>query len=231
MTPSGHISDAIHSSILTEDQQDACARLLALARVRASTTEAALPTGVLGRWNVPLLIGPAGSGKGFVCEEVARRLDPQVPCRRWDVGSWIITANRSSDTTLEQIQAFIETHPAGCVVHLSEVDALAARLERNVGYYQAMASEVARFLDRASMRPVRFAKRDGSEEPRANVLVVAAGCFPSLWGEAPSATCKARICGNSRIRNLWLAPPPWPSGFWNTRTCLPPFYVVLPPSR
>ena len=99
------------------------------------------------------------------------------------MGSWIITANRSSYTTLEQIRAFIESNAAGCVVYLAGVDALAAEVERNVGYYQAIASEVGELLDRVSARSVRFAGPDGNII-RANVLVVVGGCFAALWGEA-----------------------------------------------
>ena len=182
MAPSSCSPDTTHEPVLTTDQQRACERLCALARVRSTTTEAELPIGVLNRWSVPLLLGPAASGKAFVCEEVARRWG-RKPCRRWEVGSWITNTNRSRDTTPEQIQAFIEANPAGCVVYLAGMDALAVKADHNASYSVAIAAQITQLLDRASTRPVHFPGREGKAIP-ANVLVVVGGCFAALWGDA-----------------------------------------------
>lgn len=167
---------------MTDDQARACARLLALARVRAGTVEAALPVRVLRHWSVPLLIGPAGSGKAFVCEEVARRWNGK-PCRRWEVGSWRVGSSRGGHTTPEQIRTFIADHPAGCVVYLSGVDALAVEAAHNASYFWLVESEITQLLDHASARPAYFSRRDGTTV-RANALVVVGGCFGTLWGDA-----------------------------------------------
>ena len=181
MTPSVSVPDTIQQAILTNDQRDACERLLTLARVRVSTTEATLPNSLLARWSVPLLVGPAGSGKEFMCQEVARRLGKK-PCRRWEVGSWIIVSNRSSGTTLEQIEKFIDDHPQGCVIYLAGIDTLGTTSDRNLGYHQARASEVEQFLDWTASRPIHFIRRDGSSL-RPSVLVIVGGRFAALWGD------------------------------------------------
>ena len=182
MKTAAEISPEDRESVLTDDQARACARLLTLARVRSGTVEAALPVGVLRRWSVPLLIGPAGSGKAFVCEEVARRWNGK-PCRRWEVGSWRVGSSRGGHTTPEQIRAFVADHPAGCVVYLAGVDALAVEAAHNASYFWVVESEITQILDHASARPAYFSKRDGTTV-RANVLVVVGGCFGTLWGDA-----------------------------------------------
>ena len=181
MSPNCTVTDTIQNAILTDDQQNACERLLALARVRASTTEANLPLSVLIRWSVPVLIGPAGVGKAFVCAEVARRLGNQ-PFRRWDLGSWSPAFSLISSTMPAQIRAFIASHPAGCVVYLAGLDAL-AQTGYSVSYYRAMASEIEQLLDGISMRLARSTRSDGKVIP-ANVLLVVGGCFAPLWREA-----------------------------------------------
>ena len=181
MIPSGSSPHLSQEPVLTGDQQNACERLLAIARVRSRTTEAALPVSVLGRWSVPLLVGPAGSGKEFVCQEVARRLGNK-PCRRWEIASWIIVSNRSSGTTLEQIEKFIDDHPQGCVIYLAGIDTLGTTSERNLGYHQARLAEVEQFLDWTASRPMHFIRRDGSAL-RPNVLVIVGGRFSALWGD------------------------------------------------
>ncbi len=169
--------------VLTDDQMHVCARLLTLARVRASTDEAALPVGVLHHWSVPLLVGPAGVGKTYVCEEVARQWDGK-PCRRWEVGAWVLLTNRSSNTTLDQIHGFIAGHTAGCVIYLAGVDALATTIDHSTGYYQAVVSEIVQLLDQASTRPApRFSGRDGNVI-HINALLVVGGCFATMWGDA-----------------------------------------------
>ncbi len=181
MIPSGISPHLNQEPVLTGDQQNACERLLAIARVRSGTTEAALPVNVLGRWSVPLLVGPAGSGKEFVCQEVARRLGSK-PCRRWEIASWIIVSNRSSGTTLEQIEKFIDDHPQGCVIYLAGIDTLGTTSERNLGYHQARLAEVEQFLDWTASRPVHFIRRDGGML-LPNVLVIVGGRFAALWGD------------------------------------------------
>ncbi len=180
MTAHNPIPDAVPEAVLTDDQRHACDWLVSLARVRADTTEEGLPTHVLNRWVIPLLVGSAGSGKNYVCEEVARRLGG-LPCRRWDVRPWVTTANRDSDTTLEQLVAYIEANPGGCVVYLAGVDALMS--ESDNSYLRSVISEVTQFLDQASTRPVRFQKRNGSLI-QAKALVIVGGCFAELWGDA-----------------------------------------------
>lgn len=191
MASSVHSPNLVQEPVLTADQQHACERLVALARVRASASEAALPVGVLPRWGVPLLVGPAGGGKAFVCEEVARRWGGQ-PCRRWEVGSWLTHSSRNGLATLEQVQAFILGHPQGCVVYLAGVDALGVQVDYNVSYRMAVESEIAQLLDRATARPARFPAADGTPILQANVLVVTGGCFAPLWGDlatgGPDAT-------------------------------------------
>ncbi len=175
--------DTNQEPVLTDDQHRACERLFALARVRSTTTEAELPIGVLRHWSVSLLVGPTGVGKTHVCQEVARRWDGKQ-CRRWEVGAWVLLTNRSSNTTLDQIHAFIAAHTAGCVVYLAGVDALATTIDHSTGYYQAVVSEIAQLLDQASARPApRFSGRDGNVI-YANVLLVVGGCFAPLWGDA-----------------------------------------------
>lgn len=181
MIPSGSSPDLIQGPVLTGDQQNACERLLALARVRRGTTEATLPVSVLGRWSVPLLVGPAGSGKEYVCQEVARRIGDK-PCRRWEIASWIIVSNRSSGTTLEQIEKFIDDYPQGCVIYLAGIDTLGTTSERNLGYHQARLAEVEQFLDWTASRPAHFIRRDGSAL-RPNALVIVGGRFAALWGD------------------------------------------------
>ena len=176
---SHHQSDQVF--VLTDDQHRVCEQLLSLARVRSNTTEALLPVGVLRRWTVPLLIGPAGSGKAFACEEVARRWNGK-PCRRWEVGLWRVGSSRGGYTTPEQIRAFIADHPAGCVVYLAGVDALAVETAHNASYFWVVESEITQLLDHVSARPAYFSKRDGTTV-RANALVVVGGCFGTLWGD------------------------------------------------
>ena len=182
MIPSGSNPHLIRESVLAGDQQNACERLLAIARVRSHTTEAALPVSVLSRWSVPLLIGPAGSGKEFVCQEIARRLGNK-PCRRWEIASWIIVSNRSSGTTLEQIEQFINDHPQGCIIYLAGIDTLGTTSERNLGYHQARLAEVEQFLEWTASRPAHFIRRDGSAL-RPNALVIVGGRFAALWGDS-----------------------------------------------
>ena len=181
MIPSDSSPHLIQESVVTGDQQNACERLLVLAQVRNGTTEAALPVNVLGRWSVPLLVGPAGSGKEFVCQELARRLGNK-PCRRWEIASWIIVSNRSSGTTLEQIEQFIDDHPQGCIIYLAGIDTLGTTSERNLGYHQARLAEVEQFLERTASRPAHFIRRDGSAL-RPNALVIVGGRFAALWGD------------------------------------------------
>ena len=181
MTVNDFIDEPDPEPLLSEDQQRACDWLIALASVRAGTSRVALPVRSLARWSVPLLVGRAGSGKEFVCRQVARRLG-DWPCRRWDVRPWITMAIRASDTTLEQMVAFIGANPGGCVVYLAGVDSLAGVMERNEHYTQAVAGELARFLGEAAARPVRFTQRGGGVV-HGNVLVVAGGSFPGMWEE------------------------------------------------
>ena len=182
MTPSSCYPKREQETVLTADQQHVCAQLLSLALVRASTTETALPVGVLRRWSVPLLVGPAGSGKAYVCEEVALRWGKRL-CRRWEVGSWITNSNRISQTTLEQIRAFVSGNPTGCVVYLAGMDLLGVKAEHNASYAVAVAGEITQLLDDASARPARFTGPYGNAI-QANVLVVVGGCFAAMWGDA-----------------------------------------------
>ena len=168
--------------VLAGDQQAACESLLGVARVRARTNETILPYYVLRRWSAPCLVGPAASGKEFVCQEVARRLGNRS-FRRWDVGAWVIQSNRSTGTTLEQIERFIEESPSGCVVYLSGVDSLTPSGDSNVSYRRACVSEIEQFLDWTCARRAHFFRRDGSTF-QANVLVVLGGRFGALWGES-----------------------------------------------
>ena len=123
------LSKHVVRPVLSDDQHKICERLLLLGKVREMSSESTVSVTVLRRWSVPLLVGPAGSGKGFVCEEVARR-SGNKPYRRWELGSWIIVANRSSGTTLEEIQQFITDNPTGCVIYLAGVDTLGQIEER-----------------------------------------------------------------------------------------------------
>ena len=176
-------------TIMSDDQQTACERLTALARVRTATNIDTLPASVLPRWSVPLLVGPTGSGKGFVCEQAARKWGSK-PCRRWNVGSWVPGAGRSGLTTTEQIRAFVTDHPAGCVVYLAGMDGLAVEAAHNATYAVYVLSEIAQLLDAASARPASFPTRDGGTI-WVNPLVVAGGCFGGLWGSTTTG-------GNSR---------------------------------
>ena len=212
MIPSGSSPHLSQEPVLTGDQQNACERLLAIARVRSGTTEDDLPSSVLGRWSVPFLIGPAGSGKEFVCQEVARRLGNK-PCRRWEIASWIIVSNRSSGTTLEQIEKFIDDYPQGCIIYLAGIDTLGTTSERNLGYHQARLAEVEQFLDWTASRPVHFVRRDGSAL-RPNVLVIVGGRFAALWGDnelgGPSGVDSWKIADQeplvgTRAVSSWLA--------------------------
>ena len=168
--------------VLAADQENACERLLALARVRAMTTVDALPVGVLDHWSVPLLVGPAASGKAFVCAEVARRWGDK-PCRRWEVSGWTLASNRANGNTPEQLQAFIAGNPGGCVVYLAGIDALSTAHEYYANYTLAVAGEIAQFLTQATARLACFIGRDGNVVS-AQVLVVVGGCFGPLWGDA-----------------------------------------------
>ena len=170
-------------AIMSDDQRIVCERLTALARVRAATDLNALPTNVLSRWSVPLLVGPTGSGKGFVCEQAARKWGSK-PYRRWNVGSWLLGASRSGNATTEQIRAFITDHPAGCVVYLSGVDGLAVEAGHNAAYAVFVLSEIMQLLDAATARPASFPMRDGGNII-VNPLVVVGGCFGGLWGNTP----------------------------------------------
>ena len=127
------------------------------------------------------LSGQSQSGKAYVCEEVARRWG-QKPCRRWEVGSWITNSNRISQTTLEQIRAFVSGNPTGCVVYLAGMDLLGVKAEHNASYAVAIAGEITQFLDDASARPARFTGYYGNAI-QANVLVVVGGCFAAMWGD------------------------------------------------
>ncbi len=167
--------------ILAVDQENACERLLALARVRAMTTLETLPVGVLSHWSVPLLVGPSASGKAFVCAEAARRWGDN-PCCRWEVSSWTLASNRTNQGTFEQLQAYVAGNPGGCIVYLAGIDTLAAASEHHASYALAVAGEIAHFLTQATARPASFPGRDGSVVP-AQVLVVVGGCFAALWGE------------------------------------------------
>ena len=83
-----------------------------------------------------------------MCEEVARRWNGK-PCRRWEVGSWRVGSNRGGYTTPEQIRAFVADHPAGCVVYLAGVDALAVEAAHNASYFWVVESEITQLLDHA----------------------------------------------------------------------------------
>ena len=182
MVPSDSVPTTRSSAILTADQRHACERLLTFVRVRAVTTAALLSTELLAHWSVPLLVGPAASGKEHICQEVARRLGGW-PCRRWEAGSWITVTNRASGTTLEQIERFADTHPQGCLVYLAGIDTLGkAMTDHNLGYRQACASEIEQLLDWTASRPARFLRRDGTTF-HPNVLVVVGGRFAALWGD------------------------------------------------
>ena len=194
-----HLFDHLEP-VLAADQEDACERLLALARVRASTTEDALPVGVLSNWTVPLLIGPTGTGKAFICREVARRWGDRS-CRRWDVSGWTLSSSRSSQNTPEQLQAYVAGNPAGCVVYLAGIDALVASHDYYASHNLAVADEIAQFLTRATARPASFLGRDGSVVS-AKVLVVVGGCFAALWGDS--------TVGGPNRREAWRYADPEP---------------------
>lgn len=167
--------------VLSADQERACERLLGIARVRAITTEDALPTGMLSHWSVPLLVGPAGVGKAFTCVEVARRWGDK-PYRRWDVSGWTLVAHRTTHNTSEQIRTFIAGNPDGCIVYLAGIDALAVANDYHASHTLAVADEIAQFLSQATARPTCFPGRDGSVLA-AKVLVVVGGSFGPLWRE------------------------------------------------
>ena len=167
--------------MLSDDQQAACERLTTLARVRASVTTATLPPTLLRRWSVPLLVGPAASGKEHVCQEVARRLGHGC-CRRWEVASWITESSRSHAPTLDQIRRYVTANPQGCVIYLAGIDTLGARSDQNHSYQQACISEIERLLDQTSSRPAHVLNPDGTMT-RSAMVVILGGRFSALWGE------------------------------------------------
>ena len=172
--------------VLTDDQQAAINQLLALARIRGEATETSLPSTLLRRWSAPLLVGPAGVGKAFLCEQVAHWSNRAF--RRWDIGSWIVAASRSGSCTVDQLHQFIAQHPQGCVLYLAGVDSLATALratgDMNATYSNTVVSELEQFLNWATSRSpgIQDPKTDNTSTP--SVLVVLGGRFAALWGQA-----------------------------------------------
>ena len=176
---------AASPAILSEAEQNALNQLLAAAAMRANTTEAVLPSRLLRRWSVPLLVGPSGSGKAYVYEEFARRLGWGY--RSWQVNTWMLQTNRTSHTTLDQIFRFIEDHRRGCVIYLAGLDTLAASIragDHSASYMNGVVGEVESLLDLLSARslPLAHDSRTG-ETFTPKLMVVAGGRFPGLWGE------------------------------------------------
>ena len=164
----------VQNSPLTSDQQHACDRLVATAQARVDILATLSPNCVPSRWSVPVLIGPAGSGKAHVCQEVARRLG-DLPCERWEIGSWAPAAFRTSGRTRDQLHAFMQRHPEGSVVYLAGVETLINRSGQSWGSYEAaVLEELIEFIDQAAMRSPRFRKQDNNLL-HARVLVVVGG--------------------------------------------------------
>ena len=176
---------AASPAILSEAEQNALNQLLAAATMRAGTTEATLPSRLLRRWSVPLLVGPSGSGKAFVCEELARRRG--WACRSWQVNTWMLQTNRTSHTTLDQIFRFIEDHRRGCVIYMAGLDTLAASTragDHSAAYMNSVVGEVEYLLDLLSARSLPLAHNSRTGETfTPKLMVVAGGRFPGLWGE------------------------------------------------
>lgn len=182
-------SEANPPAILSGDEQAAIDQLLTAATARAEATEAVLPSRLLRRWSVPVLVGPAGAGKAFVCEEFARRRGWAY--RRWQVGSWLIQANRTGNTTFEQIIRHIEDNRGGCVIYLSGLDTLASSIrggDQNASYMNAVVGELEYLLDLLTARflPPMTSKTGESFVPE--LMIVVSGRFPGLWGEVEVGT-------------------------------------------
>lgn len=176
---------AASPAILSDAERNALNQLLAAATMRADTTEAVLPSRLLRRWSVPLLIGPSGSGKAYVCEEFARRRGWAY--RSWQVNTWMLQTNRVGNTTLDQVFRFIEDHRGGCVIYLAGLDTLAASTragDQNASYMNGVIGEVEYLLDLLSARSLALAHNSRTGETFApRLMMVAGGRFPGLWGE------------------------------------------------
>ena len=169
--------------VLTADQRAAVKTLVAMIQARRGSTAAMLPTSLLPRWSVPLLVGPAGGGKAFACAQASRSLGLEGYAR-WDIGSWSIVASRSGRSTLDQIEKYITAHP-DALIYLAGVDALStARTsggDSNITYMAAIAAEVEGFLDGAT---ARSAAPSAGHNDQPRTCVALGGRFASLWGEA-----------------------------------------------
>ena len=183
-------NEASSSAILSGDERNAIDQLLTTATTRAEATEAVLPSRLLRRWSVPVLVGPAGAGKAFVCEEFACRRGWTY--RRWQVGSWLIQANRAGNTTFEQIIRFVEDNRGGCVIYLAGLDTLASSIrggDHNASYMNAVVGELEHLLDLLTARflpPITSSKTGESFVPE--LMIILGGRFPGLWGEVEVGT-------------------------------------------
>ena len=174
-------------SLLSDDQRSAVDRLLTYLRIRAEASEAALPTRLVPRWGVPLIVGPAGSGKMVVCEEVGRRWGNR-PCRRWEIGNWIAGTRSAAGKTEEKSGQFMEANRRGCFIYLAGLDAL-MRSDGPAGMdCSTFVTQLEAFLDRTTHRRA------------TSVLVVFGSRFAPLWGDGEAV---AHLAGEA-----WKNPDP-----------------------
>lgn len=164
-------------TILSPQQEAAIQQLLPIARIATSGAVADLP--VRPRSHT-LLIGPSGSGKSFLAQELARRLS--LPSLLINVSSWVILSAKNEPWTASTICDWLDSlDSGGGILAFDEID----KLQSESDWKSYIRLEVHDFLD--SVIPL--------------VARVPAQPFDDTWGCATKAELQTRTMLTARLMN------------------------------
>jgi hypothetical protein len=163
------------SPFLTSSQAAALDRLDAMARLFFRGRSNSSPVSL--RLN-PLILGPSGMGKSHLVATLASRL--RLPLLRLCVGDWIVSGARQDPCTMQVVQAAIDQHRSGFVLHIDELD----KATSDEQWTQVARQEIFALLDR------RVGYTGTNRQPwlethdaklRTKVFIVGSGAWHEIW--------------------------------------------------
>lgn len=206
MTSAAFSSHFTTDAGFTADQVRVMERIRALAKLHYN--EAASGCLIQPRlW--PLLVGPTGSGKTFLCRRLAQQLDAFY--LRVSYGGWVVQGARSATTLFSILDVCV--YAERIVLHLDELDKFPTNGDSD--WSQAVANEVWALLDgelpyqrfcadaeAQARHPVEKMTRLWSNRRHSKIFVVGSGTWQDLF-DAESDGANAFGFGAATMR-----PPP-----------------------